>query len=95
MDLACIAPKITSLKFLKCSFFYAGVYCVQPLKQSKFVHTCILCKTCKVFLKEKIHDIPFVFTSLLITLRGSKITLLQVTTLLPAFTIKTGCARPP
>ena len=26
MELTCLAPRIISLKFLKCSFFYAGVY---------------------------------------------------------------------
>ena len=27
MELTCLALKITSLKFPKCSFFYVGVYC--------------------------------------------------------------------
>ena len=29
MELTCLAPKIASLKFLRCSSFYAGVYCIR------------------------------------------------------------------
>ena len=50
MELTCLAPKITSLKFLECSFLYAGVYCVSDaillLSGAKCFHKSLRCSVC-------------------------------------------------
>ena len=40
MELTCLAPKIISLKFLKYSFFYAGIYCTTSphMQRNKYSH---------------------------------------------------------